>query len=325
MIMWNYIARRLFMMIPVLFGITIITFIVIHLAPGSPTDIVAQAGPKVSFEARERLTKLYGLDQPLHIQYLNWLKRFIKLDFGSSFKDDRPVMEKILERLPATLLLEGLSLFLIFLIAIPVGVLSAARQYSIFDKFTTILVFIGVSVPSFWLALLLMISFGVKLNWLPISGMRSIGSEYLPIWARTIDYTKHLIMPVFVSAFGGIASLSRYTRAGMLEAIRQDYIRTARAKGLSENVVIYKHALRNALLPVITIVGFSIPGLIGGSFIIETIFAWPGMGRLGYLAIMERDYPLIMGVGAVAAFLTLLGNLVADIFYAWADPRVRYK
>jgi peptide/nickel transport system permease protein len=323
--LWSYIARRILLIIPVLFGITIVTFTVIHLAPGSPADIVAQSGPGVSFEARERLTKLYGLDQPLHIQYLNWFKRFVGLDFGLSFKDDRPVMEKILERLPATLILEGLSLLLIFLIAIPMGVLSAARQYSFFDKFTTLIVFIGVSIPTFWLALLLMIFFGVKLDWLPISGMRSIGSEYLPVSARIFDYARHLIMPVFISAFGGIASLSRYTRAGMLEAIRQDYIRTARAKGLSENKVIYKHALRNALLPVITIIGFSIPGLIGGSFIIETIFAWPGMGRLGYLAIMERDYPMIMGIGVISAFLTLAGNLIADIFYAWVDPRIRYK
>lgn len=323
--MWNYLVRRLILVVPVLLGITIVTFVIIHLAPGSPTDIIVQAGPKISFEARERLTKLYGLDQPLHIQYLKWLKRFVLLDFGSSFKDDRPVMEKILERLPATLILEGLSLLLIFLVALPIGVISSAKQYSIFDRLTTIFVFVGVSVPAFWLALLLMVYFGVKLNWLPISGMRSIGSEYLPFFAKVGDYIKHLILPVFVSAFGGIASVSRYTRAGMLEAIRQDYIRTARAKGLPENIVIYKHALRNALLPVITLLGFSIPGLIGGSFIIETIFAWPGMGRLGYLAIMERDYPLIMGIGTISAFLTLSGNLIADILYAWADPRIRYK
>jgi len=323
--MWNYIFRRLLLTVPVFFGITFVTFFIIHLAPGSPTDMLVEGGPRVSFEARERLAKLYGLDKPIHIQYINWLKRFISLDFGNSFKDERPVMEKILERLPATLLLEGISLLLIFGIAIPIGVLSAAKQYSAFDKITTIFVFIGFSLPSFWLALILMNFFGVRLNLLPISGMRSIGAEYLPFWQRFVDRVKHLVLPVFVSAFGGLASISRYTRAGMLEAIRQDYIRTARAKGLPEKVVIYKHALRNALLPVITLIGFSIPGLIGGSFIIETIFAWPGMGRLGYTAIMARDYPVIMGVGVISAILTLLGNLLADLLYALVDPRIRYR
>ncbi|OIN98919.1 diguanylate cyclase [Candidatus Desantisbacteria bacterium CG_4_10_14_0_8_um_filter_48_22] len=323
--MWKYIARRLLLMIPVFLGITLVTFFIIHLAPGSPSDLLAEAGPRVSYEARARLEKLYGLDQPIHIQYLRWLKRFVVLDFGRSFRDERPVIDKILERLPATILLEGLSLLFIFLIAIPIGVLSAAKQYSAFDKSTTLLVFIGFSVPSFWLALMLMDVFGVRFNILPISGIRDIGSEYLPFWGRMLDTLKHLVLPVFVSAFTGLASVSRYTRAAMLEAIRQDYIRTARAKGLDENTVIYRHALRNAMLPVVTLIGFSIPGLIGGSFIIETIFAWPGMGRLGFNAIMARDYPVIMGVGVISAFLTLAGNLVADILYAVVDPRIRYR
>lgn len=324
-IMAKYIIKRLIMMIPVLLGITIITFVIIHLAPGSPTDALVEAGPNVSYEARERMETIYGLDRPIHVQYLSWLKRFVFMDFGRSFKDGRLVVEKIAERLPATLLLEGFSMLLIFLIALPIGIISAARQYSVFDKVTTVFVFIGFSLPSFWLALLLMNFFGVKLNLFPIAGMSSVGSEYLSFWGQLADRTKHLIMPLIVTSFAGLASVSRYMRAGMLEAVRQDYIRTARAKGLSEKAVIYKHALRNALLPVVTLVGLSIPGLIGGSFIIETIFAWPGMGRLGYLAIMARDYPVIMGVGTISAFLTLAGNLVADVLYAWADPRIRYR
>jgi len=323
--MYKYIGRRLLLMIPVLFGITIITFAVIHLAPGKPTDELMEAGPNVSYQAKERVEKLYGLDLPLHIQYYNWLKRFVLLDFGNSFKDGRPVIEKVLERLPATLLLEGLSLLFIFLVALPIGIQSAVKQYSLFDKITTIFVFIGFSLPSFWFALLLMNLFGVELNWLPISGITSIGSEYLSVWAKTFDMFKHIVMPLVVTSFCGLASVSRYMRAGMLEAIRQDYIRTARAKGLPEKDVIYKHALRNALLPVVTLVGLSLPELIGGSFIIETIFAWPGMGRLGYTAIMARDYPVIMGVGVIGALLTLTGNLVADVTYALVDPRIRYK
>ncbi|MFA5324329.1 MAG: ABC transporter permease, partial [Smithella sp.] len=186
-----------------------------------------------------------------------------------------------------------------------------------------VIVFIGFAVPTFWLALLLMIFFGIHLGWLPISGLRSMNYEYLGAWDRLIDLAKHLVLPVFVSAFGGLAGLSRYMRANMLEVIRQDYIMTARAKGLSERDVIYRHALRNALLPAITILGLSIPGLIGGSVIFETIFAIPGMGQLFYMSVMARDYPSIMGILLIGAILTLLGNLIADVSYAVADPRIR--
>jgi peptide/nickel transport system permease protein len=202
-------------------------------------------------------------------------------------------------------------------------VLSAVHQDSLFDKITAVVVFIGFAVPTFWLALLLMIFFGIHLGWLPISGLRSLNYEYLSSWAQFVDLAKHLVLPVLVSAFGGLAGLSRYMRANMLEVIRQDYIMTARAKGLSERVVIYKHALRNALLPVITILGLSVPGLIGGSVIFETIFAIPGMGQLFYMAVMARDYPTVMGILLIGAILTLLGNLIADVSYAVADPRIR--
>ncbi len=311
-------------MIPLLIGITIICFTVIHLAPGSPTDLQTNLNPKVSLEAKERLQSIYNLDKPLYQQYFMWIKKLAVLDFGNSFSSDqRPVLDKIVERLPITIAINVLSMILIMVVAIPIGVLSAVRQDSFFDKATSVFVFVGFAVPTFWLALLLMIFFGVRLDWLPISGIRSLNYEYLPPLSALWDLIKHLIMPVILSAFGGLAGLSRYMRANMLEVIRQDYITTARAKGLSERVVIYKHALRNALLPVITILGLSIPGLIGGSVIFETIYAIPGMGQLFYMSVMSRDYPLVMGVLFIGAVLTLLGNLIADVSYAVVDPRIR--
>jgi len=320
----RYTAKRLLFMIPLLIGITIICFTVIHLAPGSPTDMQTNLNPKASLEAKERLRSLYNLDKPLHEQYFLWLKKLAVLDLGNSFSPDRrPVLDKIAERLPITIAINVLSMILIMLVAIPIGVLSAVRQDSFFDKATSVFVFVGFAVPTFWLALLLMILFGVNLGWLPISGIRSLNYEYLTPWSAFWDLVKHLIMPVILSAFGGLAGLSRYMRANMLEVIRQDYITTARAKGLSERIVIYKHALRNALLPVITILGLSIPGLIGGSVIFETIFAIPGMGQLFYMSVMSRDYPLVMGILFIGAVLTLLGNLIADMSYAVADPRIR--
>ena len=207
--------------------------------------------------------------------------------------------------------------------AVPIGVLSAVHQDSLFDKVMSVIVFIGFAVPTFWLALLLMIFFGIHLGWLPISGLRSLNYEYLSAWEQLVDLAAHLVLPVFISAFDGLAGLSRYMRANMLEVIRQDYILTARAKGLSERQVIYKHALRNALLPAITILGLSIPGLIGGSVIFETIFAIPGMGQLFYMSVMARDYPTVMGILLIGAVLTLVGNLIADVSYAAADPRIR--
>ena len=322
--MLRYVLKRLLLMVPLLVGITIVCFVVIHLAPGSPTDLQTDLNPRVSAEAKARLQSMYDLDKPIYKQYLLWVGRLATLDLGQSFSPDhRPVIDKIAERIPITIIINVLSMILIILIAIPIGVLSAVRQNSLFDKVTAVVVFIGFAVPTFWLALLLMILFGVDLGWLPISGIRSLNYEYLLPFAAAIDLLKHLILPVLLSAFGGLAGLSRYMRSNMLEVIRQDYITTARAKGLSERVVIYKHALRNALLPVITILGLSIPGLIGGSVIFETIFAIPGMGQLFYMSVMSRDYPVVMGILFIGAVLTLIGNLVADISYALADPRIR--
>ncbi|HXW69500.1 MAG TPA: ABC transporter permease [Dissulfurispiraceae bacterium] len=320
-----YILKRLASMFPLIFGITLITFVIIHLAPGGPVEVEAQMSLKSSAQARENLKRLYGLDKPLHVQYFEWLRRFVKLDFGTSFVDGKKVTDKIRERIPVTLKINILSLFLIIIIAIPVGVLSAVKQYSLFDKLTTLFVFLGFSTPAFWLALIMMIIFGISLGLLPISGIQSIDVSGMTFFERATDQARHLILPVSLSALGGIAGFSRYSRSSMLEVIRQDYIRTARAKGLKESEVIITHALRNALMPIVTILGLAVPGLIGGSVIFESIFAIPGMGQLFWMSTMSRDYPTIMGILVIGAILTLIGNLIADISYALVDPRIRVK
>jgi peptide/nickel transport system permease protein len=321
----KYIFRKTVELIVLLLGITIITFSVIHIAPGKPTDLESQFNPKVSMEARERISHLYGLDKPLHIQYIEWLKRFIRFDFGVSFMDSRPVMQKIMERIPVTLTIELFSMFLILLIAIPIGVSSAVKEGSFYDKSMTVFVFIGFAIPTFWLSLILMDFIGARWAILPISGIKSLEFEQFGFFEKVIDISKHLILPVFVSAFGGLAGISRYMRGSMLNVLKQDYIRTARAKGLTEKDVLYKHALKNALLPIVTIFGLSVPGLIGGSVIFESIFSIPGMGRLFYDSVMARDYPVIMGILVIGAVLTLLGNLLADISYAAVDPRIKLE
>ncbi|MBI4800569.1 MAG: ABC transporter permease [Desulfarculus sp.] len=319
-----YLAKRLGLMAPLLIGITFISFLIMHLAPGSPTDVMTDLNPKVSALAKERLTKLYGLDQPLHVQYWRWLKRLAVLDFGQSFAPDgRPVINKIAERMPITVTINLLSLFLVIIISVPIGVYSATHRGSLFDQATTVFVFLGFASPTFWVALLAMILFGVNLGWLPISGLKSLNHDQLTPLGQLLDYAWHLLLPVTLSALVSLAGMSRYMRGNMLEVIRQDYITTARSKGLSETTVIYRHALRNALMPVITILGLSVPGLIGGSVIFESIFAIPGMGKLFYDAVMSRDYPLVMGGLVISAALTLVGNLLADLGYALADPRVR--
>ncbi len=277
--MLHYLMNRLLLLIPMLLGITLISFTVIHLAPGSPTDLQTMMNPKASLEAQKRLRELYGLDKPLHVQYLDWLSRLVRLDLGRSFSPDgRPVWDKIKERLPVTITLNLLAMLLILAIAIPIGVIAATHPHSWFDRGTTLFVFLGFAMPSFWLALLLMMLFGVYLDWLPLSGLTSLFFERFTFWEKVQDLGRHLVLPVLVSAFGGLAGMSRYMRGNMLEVIRQDYITTARAKGLAEHTVIFKHAMRNALLPVVTILGLSVPGLIGGSVIFESIFAIPGHG-----------------------------------------------
>ncbi|MCU0576222.1 MAG: ABC transporter permease [Desulfobacterota bacterium] len=322
--MLRYLIRRLAILIPTFIGITLVCFAVIHLAPGSPTDLQTQMNPDITPQAIEQLNKHYGLDKPLTVRYLLWMKNLARLDFGNSISSDaRPVWEKIKERLPITIYINISSMIIIFMAAIPLGVVSALRRGSVLDRSITIFVFIGFSVPGFWLALICMDLFGVRLGWLPISGIHSAEYAGLSILGKIADTTRHLFLPVFISAFGSLAGMSRYMRSSMLEIIRQDYILTARAKGLPERTVIYKHAMRNALLPVITILGLSVPGLIGGSVIFESIFAIPGLGKLFYEAIMMRDYNMIMGSLTIGAVLTLAGNLIADICYSIADPRIR--
>ncbi len=330
--MLKYLAKRLLEMIPTLFGITLISFFIIHLAPGKPTDALSEMNPKMTPEARERLEKLYNLDKPIMVQYGMWLKRIVKLDFGESFSmDRRPVMQKIWDtkrpllerRLFITFMLNLIAMIIILMLAIPIGIFSATHQNTLYDKFITTGVFVGFAMPSFWLALLLMMFFGVYLEWLPISGLKSMNFDSLPFLGKALDLARHLVLPLFVIAFGGLAGDSRYMRSSMLEVIRQDYVTVARAKGLPEKTVIYRHAFRNALLPLITLVGLSIPGLIGGSVIFENIFSIPGMGQLFFNGVMTRDYSLIMAILTIGAFLTLIGNLLADIGYMLADPRIR--
>src|SRR5205807_10646987 len=308
-----------------LVGITCISFVVLHLAPGEPVETqTGDLSVKASAQAKQALRELYGLDKPLYQQYGTWLARIARLGFGRSFAPDaKPVLQKIGERLPITIFLNVVEMLVIIALAVPIGVLSATRQYSTFDKITTVFVFVGFATPDFWLALLLMILFGVQLGWLPISGLRSLNWEYLSFWRQQWDFLGHLALPILVATFGGLAGFSRYMRQSMLEVIRQDYIQSARAKGLAERVVVGKHALRNALLPIVTILGLSLPGLIGGSVIVEWIFAIPGMGQLMVQAAFERDYPVLMGNLVIVSTLTLTANLAADIAYSLVDPRIR--
>uniref|UniRef100_A0A7V4JPE5 ABC transporter permease n=1 Tax=Thermodesulfobacterium geofontis TaxID=1295609 RepID=A0A7V4JPE5_9BACT len=322
-----FLLKRFLTLIITLLGITIISFSIIHLAPGGPLSPLTEFNPKITPEYREKLVKMYGLDKPLYIQYLNWLKGIIKLDFGKSFSlDQRPVWDKIRERLPITIFINALSLLLILLFSIPLGVYSAVKAESTFDRITTIITFIGYAMPSFWLAIILMMIFGVKLQLLPISGLHStIGYDEMSLLQKILDWAKHLICPLFVATFGGMAGVLRYVRNSTYEVLKSDFILFARAKGLPKKVIIYKHALRNALLPLITILGLSLPGLIGGSVIFETIFGIPGVGQLMWQAVMARDYPVIMANLFLISFLTLLGNFLADIGYALADPRIRLE
>src|SRR3989344_337250 len=334
--MIKYLLKRIFWMVPLLVGISLVSFLIMHLAPGDITTTEASFNPKASEESRQKLREIYNLDKPVIVQYGLWIKRMATLDFGTSFAThQRPVFwEKkdkdgniskgmIQDALPITLLINVLSLVLIIATALPLGVVSALTQNRVPDRAITLFVFIGFAIPGFWLALMLMYWTGVVHGWLPISGLHSLGYESMGWFTKISDTLRHIALPVFISSLGGLAGISLFVRNGMLDVLHQDYITTARAKGLPEKTVIYGHALRNALLPLITILGLSIPGLIGGSVIAESIFAIPGMGKLFYDAVLMRDFPVIMGILTIGSALTLLGNLLADVAYAWADPRVR--
>jgi len=329
--MQTYILKRLLLMIPTMLGITVITFVIIRLAPGDPAAMRLGSGSsgmignqQLASEIIEKTRAQFGLDRPMHEQYWLWLTRIATLDFGNSYRDNRPVMDRIWERLPVTLQLNIISIFLVYLIAIPLGIHSSTHQYSLSDKITTTTLFVLYSMPSFWVATILILFLGGGDYWhlFPITGISSLDAEQLPFFPWLRDRIWHLALPVFCLTYTGLAYVSRQMRAGMLETIRQDYIRTARAKGLSENAVIFKHALRNSLIPIVTLLGFLLPAMLGGSVIIESIFTIPGMGQLGFDAILSRDYPVVMAISTIAAFLTLVGLLISDVCYALVNPTI---
>ncbi len=322
--MGKYILKRMINLAVLFVGITAISFAVIKLAPGSPAGIYS-FNAKVKTDVSKRIEKLYGLDKPLWQQYWIWFKNILKLDFGTSLTDGRKVIDEIKERIPITLGINLIVMFIIFSVSIPLGLWAGYKQGGLFDKFTTILVFAGFAVPSFWLALLLMQYFGVDLGWFPISGLVSVDFDYFTLPQKIFDVAKHLVLPVFVASFGSLAGLSRYSRSKTIEITRANYIRAALSKGLPVRIIVYRHILKGVMLPVITILGLSVPGLLGGSVVFETIFSIPGMGLLFYQAVMMRDYTLIMGLLVISAVLTLIGNMLADLAYAWADPRIRYR
>jgi peptide/nickel transport system permease protein len=323
--MRGYLLKRVLLVIPTLLGISLISFIIIHLAPGGPTREGELRDP-TSEQAEEQTRILYGLDQPLHIQYARWLKRSMTLDFGRSLRDRRPVSDTLKERVPVSIKLGAISLLLAYLISIPIGIYSASHQYSHADRLMTVLLFALYSLPNFWVGTMAIVYFGGGDFWdvFPVVGLHTLGFEGWPFWQRLQDQLWHLILPVICMTYYTLAVLSRYMRAGMLENVRQDYIRTARAKGLAERVVVWRHAARNSLIPIVTLMADVLPALIGGSIVIETLFSIPGMGRLSYEAVINRDYPMVMGIFTLSALLTLLGILAADFLYTVVDPRIRY-
>ncbi len=318
--MGTYIIRRLFYTFITLVGISIISWVVILQAPGSPVALTMN--PKVSPKIIAQMEKNYDLDKPIYQQYFLWLERLFTGKLYS-FKDGRPVLQKIAERIWNTLFLSLVAMLITFSVAIPLGIFSARKQYTLLDHLGTFGAYLGISMPSFWFAYILILA-AVKLFGYPVLGMKSFVTEGFTEPEVIMDRLWHLMLPSIILAIQGIAVISRYTRSSMLEVIRQDYIRTAKAKGLPEEEVYYKHALRNALLPIVTLFGFLIPGLIGGALFMETVFAWPGIGRLAYQAVLERDYPVVMTINTITATLVLIGNFVADILYGIVDPRIRY-
>lgn len=324
--MVRHILKRLLYAIPLLLGIVTATFFMMQLAPGDPLDMYLepQRQRQVDPEVIELLRKKYGLDQPIHIQYVRWLGNILHGDFGESFRHRRPVSHLLAEAVPYTLQLTVLAVLFDALIGITLGIISAVKQYSLWDKVVTLGSLIIYAIPGFWLALMLVLVFSVNLGWFPTSQTRSMDYEFLSLWGKVGDRLWHLVLPVFVMGIASAAGTARYMRNKLLEVLSEDYVIAARARGFTERFVILKHALRNALIPIITIYGLSLPFLLGGATIIETIFAWPGMGRLAVGGVSGRDYPLIMATMLIAAVLTVMGNLLADITYAWVDPRVSY-
>ena len=318
--MAGYIARRLLQAVPILVGVAVISFALVYLAPGDPIDRFRT--PTIRPEQLEGLIALYGLDRPLPEQFWSWLTTYVQVwrpeAWGYSFLDGQPVLHKIAERVPATLLLGGTALLVTVMVAIPLGILAAVKQYSVADRIISSLATIGYAIPSFLLGLYLLFFGGVVLGWFPLFGMESFGSDGDPI-----DIAWHLVLPVTSLAVQQIAGWSRYVRASMLEVLHQDFVRTAHAKGLPARRVTFRHALRNALIPVITLVGLTIPSLLAGAAITEAIFTWPGVGFMGVEAVAQRDYPVVLAFVMIGGIGVILGNLFADIAYAVADPRIK--
>lgn len=319
--MGRYLLRRLMISVPVLLGITIAMFIIINLSPGDPVtallnpEQMANMGPEWVEAQKESL----GLNDPAPVRYLKWLGQTLQGNLGYSTADRMPVIEKIGERILPTLRLMSVVIVVSVAVGVPLGVISALRQYSWIDYLLTVLGFLAVSIPGFFLALVLIYVFALKLDWLPATGMYTVGQP------RTfVDSISHLILPATVLGLSQAAPIIRYTRASLLDTIKQDYVTTARAKGLGEKRIIIGHALRNALIPIITIVALQIPGLLSGTVIIEQVFAWPGMGSLAIAAVQGRDYNTLMGINLIAATMILLSNLLADVVYAFVDPRIKY-
>jgi len=309
--MTTYIIRRIGLMIFILLGVSIITFSLMHLVPGDPAEMIAMEryGKEVTAETIEFVRAELGLDQPIYVQYFRWLINVFHGDLGYSHRTDRPVLDEILTRLPATTQLALAGMLVSLIIAIPVGIISATRQYSAVDNLSMFGALLGVSMPNFWLGLLLILLFSVQLGWLPVFGRGNIS---------------HIILPAITLGTGMAAITARLVRSSMLEVLKQDYLRTARAKGLSEWVVIGKHGLKNAFIPVITILGLQFAALLEGTVIVEVIFAWPGMGRLLVDAIFARDFPLILGCILFIGVIVVVANLLVDISYAYLDPRIKY-
>ena len=316
--MSEYLLRRLLHSLVLLVGVTIMSFVLLKSTPGGPMAIYRERADVTRADVA-RLRQQLGLDEPLPVQYARWVGNLVRGDWGDSFVTNERVIDRISQRLPATLLLMGSAYLLTLLIAIPVGVLAAVRQYSWFDYLATGVAFIGLSMPVFWFGLLLILLFSVQLGWLPTSGIATIGAGFDPL-----DSIKHLVMPTGVLALVFAGGYTRYLRTSMLEVIRQDFVRTARSKGLAERLVIMRHAFRNALIPVVTLLALDVPELFTGAVVTETIFAWPGMGRLYLESLSRLDYSVLMAILTVSALLVILSNLLADVVYAYLDPRIRY-
>jgi peptide/nickel transport system permease protein len=319
-----YVLRRLLQTVPLLLVISALIFTLLYLMPGDPLYRMLEGIPNLRPEDYDRLRRLYGFDDPIYVQYGKWLWQLLRLNPGYSREYGQPVFEIILPALKNTLVLTIAAVVIGKLLAIALGIFSAVRQYSIGDYFLTATTFVAYSVPAFWLGLMLIILFSVKLGWLPTSGI--VNSDLEPgSWAANIDWVKHLILPVAVLAISEIIQVQRFMRSSLLEVLRQDYLTTARAKGLSERVVIGRHALKNALIPVVTIIAVTMPRVVGGSTVVETVFAYPGMGRLLYTSIMGNDYVVAMTVVMIIAVTVVFFNLLADVIYGWLDPRIRYQ